>query len=122
MTTCPTSKSTTNGAAVSPSSIWSSAAFRRIAYIGGQETSPSNQIRLLAYQQTLQENGLIVDPQLISFGGFRLESGYERVAGMMQLSNPPMQCSAATTSLLWGSAVRARTSAPRAAGLWHYGF
>jgi len=60
--------------------------YKRIAYIGGQETSPSNQIRLLAYQQTLQENGLIVDPKLISFGGFRLESGYERFGKMMQLA------------------------------------
>jgi len=63
--------------------------YKRIAYIGGQETSPSNQIRLLAYQQTLQENGLVVDPKLISFGGFRLESGYERFGRMMQLPKPP---------------------------------
>lgn len=63
--------------------------YRRIAYMGGQETSPSNQIRLLAYQQTLQENGLVADPSLISFGGFRLESGYERFARMIQQSNPP---------------------------------
>ena len=63
--------------------------YKRIAYIGGQETSPSNQIRLLAYQQTLQENGLVVDPKLISFGGFRLESGYERFGKMMQLPKPP---------------------------------
>lgn len=63
--------------------------YRRIAYIGGQETSPSNQIRLLAYQQTLQENGLVADPKLISFGGFNLESGYERIGKMMGLKNPP---------------------------------
>lgn len=63
--------------------------YKRIAYIGGQETSPSNQIRLLAYQQTLQENGLIADSKLISYGGFRLESGYERIAKMMQLPIPP---------------------------------
>jgi len=37
----------------------------------------------------LQENGLIVDPKLISFGGFRLESGYERFGKMMQLQKPP---------------------------------
>ena len=63
--------------------------YKHIAYIGGQETSPSNQIRLLAYQQTLQENGLKVDPKLISFGGFTLESGYERFGKMMQQSLKP---------------------------------
>lgn len=63
--------------------------YRRIAYIGGQETSPSNHIRLLAYQQTLQEDGRTVDPQLISFGGFNLESAYERIAELRQLPNPP---------------------------------
>lgn len=63
--------------------------YRRIAYIGGQETSPSNHIRLLAYQQTLQEAGRTVDPHLISFGGFNLESAYERIAELRQLPNPP---------------------------------
>ncbi|MDD2533667.1 MAG: LacI family DNA-binding transcriptional regulator [Eubacteriales bacterium] len=63
--------------------------YKRIAYIGGQETSPANQIRLLAYQQTLQENGLKADPKLISFGGFSLESGYERFGQMTKLQQPP---------------------------------
>lgn len=63
--------------------------YRRIAYMGGQETSPSNQIRLQAYQQTLQEYGLAVDPTLISFGGFRLESGYQRIGAMLQQADPP---------------------------------
>lgn len=62
---------------------------RNIAYIGGQETSPSNQIRLLAYQKTLQEAGLNVDPHLISFGGFDLYSGYRRMENLMQLANRP---------------------------------
>ncbi len=63
--------------------------YRHIAYIGGKETSPSNQIRLLAYQQTLQEAGLTVDSQLISYGGFRQESGYQRIAELFKLPEPP---------------------------------
>lgn len=63
--------------------------YRRIAFIGGQETSPSNQIRLLAYQRTIQENGLAVDPGLISYGSFRPESGYQRMAALMTLTRPP---------------------------------
>jgi LacI family transcriptional regulator len=63
--------------------------YRRIAFIGGQETSPSNQIRLLAYQQTLQEAGLKVDAKLISFGGFRQENGYLRLNDLLKLPEPP---------------------------------
>lgn len=63
--------------------------YTRIAYIGGQETSPSNQIRLLAYQQTLQENTLTVDPRWISFGSFNITGGYQRMNAMMNLSEPP---------------------------------
>lgn len=63
--------------------------YRRIAYIGGMETSPSNQIRLMSYQKTLQEHSRSVDPRLISYGPFRQESGYARVAALMKLSEPP---------------------------------
>lgn len=63
--------------------------YKRIAYIGGQETSPSNQIRLLAYQQTLQESSLTVDPRLISFGSFNMAGGYQRMSAMMSLPEPP---------------------------------
>lgn len=63
--------------------------YKRIAFIGGQETSPSNQIRLLAYQQTLQEAGLAVDSNLISYGGFGIESGYNRLKSLLELKNPP---------------------------------
>ena len=63
--------------------------YTRIAYIGGQETSPSNQIRLLAYQQTLQENGMTADPHLISFGSFNMDGGYQRMQAMVSLPQPP---------------------------------
>jgi len=62
---------------------------KRIAFIGGKETSPSNQIRLLAYQKTLQEAGLRVDEELISHGGFHHESGYRRMNSLLSLPNPP---------------------------------
>jgi LacI family transcriptional regulator len=63
--------------------------YRRIAYMGGNQTSPSNQIRLLTYQRTLQENGLPVDARLISYGPFFIESGYQRVSDLWQLSRRP---------------------------------
>ncbi|MDD2440531.1 MAG: LacI family DNA-binding transcriptional regulator [Eubacteriales bacterium] len=63
--------------------------YRRIAYVGGIETSPSNQIRLMAYQKTLQEHGLAVDTRLISYGPFRQESGYARIAELLKTAKPP---------------------------------
>jgi LacI family transcriptional regulator len=62
---------------------------KRIAFIGGQQTSPSNQIRLLAYQQTLQEAGMPVDPVLISYDAFNEISGYQRMSALWQLTQRP---------------------------------
>lgn len=62
---------------------------KRIAFIGGKETSPSNQIRLMAYLKTLQEAGLPVDEDLISHGGFNHESGYRRMNSLLSLPEPP---------------------------------
>ncbi|HZJ68877.1 MAG TPA: LacI family DNA-binding transcriptional regulator [Candidatus Eisenbacteria bacterium] len=58
--------------------------YRRIAYLGGAGTSPANQLRLLSYQQALQENNIRVDQNLISFGGFDLQSGYNRIKKLLE--------------------------------------
>ena len=63
--------------------------FKRIAYLGGQETSPANQIRLLAYQQALQEADRPVDSKLISFGSFSHADGYQRLNELLKLPDPP---------------------------------
>ncbi len=63
--------------------------YKRIAYLGGVETSPSNQIRQMSYQKALQEAGLPVDPRLISYGSFSLESGFKRLGSLMRLEQPP---------------------------------
>lgn len=58
--------------------------YRHIAYLGGAGTSPANQLRLLAYQQALQENNIQVNQNLISFGGFDLQSGYDRIKKLIE--------------------------------------
>lgn len=58
--------------------------FKRIAYLGGQGTSPANQIRQMSWQETLQKHSLPVYPELISQGGFDSQSGYERIVKMSQ--------------------------------------
>ncbi len=61
--------------------------YQHIAYLGGAGTSPANQLRLLAYQKALQENDLQVHQELISYGGFDLQSGYDRIKQLMENSN-----------------------------------
>lgn len=57
---------------------------KNIAYLGGAGTSPANQLRLLACQKALQENKMNVNPELISYGGFDLNSGYNRIKEMLE--------------------------------------
>jgi LacI family transcriptional regulator len=63
--------------------------YRRIAYVGGYLSSPSNQIRLETYRQTLEKRQLPVDPSLISYGPFRQDSGYERFGALLDRPDPP---------------------------------
>jgi LacI family transcriptional regulator len=63
--------------------------FKRIAFLGGTDTSPANQLRLLSFQKTLQTNNLQIHEHLVSFGGFNVESGYERIKALMTGKNPP---------------------------------
>lgn len=63
--------------------------FKRIAYIGGVKSSPSNQIRLMTYQKTLAAHGLESRPEWISCGPFTLKSGYQRLSALMHLQPRP---------------------------------
>ncbi len=67
--------------------------YRHIAYLGGAGTSPANQLRLLAYQKALQENNIQVNQDLISYGGFDLQSGYDRIKNLFE--NGPVKPDAA---------------------------
>lgn len=58
--------------------------FTKIAYMGGQGTSPANQIRQMVWQETLEKHNLPVYSGLLSHGGFDSESGYERMQRMME--------------------------------------
>ncbi|HHU54166.1 MAG TPA: LacI family transcriptional regulator [Clostridiaceae bacterium] len=58
--------------------------YKNIAYIGGDALSPANQLRSLAYQQALQENNFQVKHDLIIYGGFDLQSGYDRIKKLLE--------------------------------------
>lgn len=57
--------------------------FTKIAYMGGKGTSPANQIRQMVWQETLEKHNLTVHSELLSYGGFDSQSGYERMRAMM---------------------------------------
>jgi len=64
---------------------------RRIAFIGGPPSSPTGHQRLRGYRQTLESAGIDVDENLIVYGSFSTESGYQ--AGLELLSkNTPFTC------------------------------
>jgi len=58
--------------------------YKNIAYIGGAGTSPANQLRLMAYQKALQEHEMEVRQDWISYGGFNLKSGYNRIKSLLE--------------------------------------
>ncbi len=63
--------------------------FKRIAYLGGTESSPANQLRCETYKLVLSENNFEIDPKLISFSGYSIDSGYERLKSLINMDNPP---------------------------------
>ncbi len=87
--------------------------YRRIAYIGGSESSPANQIRLVTYQKTLAAEGLELDEKLISYGPFLQESGYTRLAGLMQSAQPPDAVFCGSDIIAMGALQYAREKAIR---------
>ncbi|NLJ70113.1 MAG: LacI family transcriptional regulator [Clostridiaceae bacterium] len=58
--------------------------YQNIAYIGGDALSPANQLRSLAYQQALQESDFQVNQDFIIYGGFDLQSGYDRIKMLLE--------------------------------------
>ncbi len=63
--------------------------FRHIAFMGGSENSPANQLRRLTYQRVLEENDLELNLEHLSFSGYDMQSGYKRMNALMQQTNRP---------------------------------
>lgn len=62
---------------------------RRIAILSGPEIISTSTQRVAGYKRALQDAHLKVDLELVSFGSFYQDSGYERTMKLLALSRPP---------------------------------
>ncbi|WP_328906349.1 LacI family DNA-binding transcriptional regulator [Streptomyces sp. NBC_00234] len=62
---------------------------RRIGIITGPEDMLCSRARLDGYRSAMSMAGLEVDPELIMFGDFHVEGGYDRAAEMLSRSRRP---------------------------------
>ena len=62
---------------------------RRIGMIGGPATMLCSRARVDGYRAALETAGLPVDPELIRWGTFHVEAGYEHGHALLSLPEPP---------------------------------
>lgn len=62
---------------------------RRIGVITGPEDMLCSRARLDGYRSAMTMAGLEVDPDLILFGDFHVEGGYDRATDLLNLPEPP---------------------------------
>jgi LacI family transcriptional regulator len=62
---------------------------RRIAILSGPETTSTSTQRVAGYKRALEDAHLKVDSELISYGKFYQDSGYERTMKLLALSRRP---------------------------------
>lgn len=63
---------------------------KRIAFVGGNALITSAKERFSGYLKALKENNIAVDPALIRFGDFYLQSGYDIMKEFCEMENAPM--------------------------------
>src|SRR3954447_14540673 len=72
----------------------------RIGMIGGPPGMLCSRARVDGYRAALETAGLTVDPELIRWGTFHVEAGYEHAADLLALADPP-------TAIFAGSDIQA---------------
>jgi LacI family transcriptional regulator, xylobiose transport system transcriptional regulator len=72
----------------------------RIGMIGGPPDMLCSRARVDGYRAALETAGLEVDPELIRWGTFHVEAGYERGSELLELPDPP-------TAIFAGSDIQA---------------
>ncbi|MDQ0285974.1 LacI family transcriptional regulator [Desulfofundulus luciae] len=75
---------------------------RRIAYVGGLEHVESTAERLHGYRLALAINNIPFEEELVRYGSFKKESGYENALSLLSLPEPPTAIFAANDILALG--------------------
>jgi LacI family transcriptional regulator len=79
------------------------AGHHRIGYIGGPQSISTGRERHDAFIDALPRHGLAVDPELITFGDFRLASGTEAAERLLAVSDRPTALLAADNLMAEGA-------------------
>ena len=61
----------------------------RIGFIGGTSELSNAKERYKGYLRAMEDYNIIVDSELLKFGDFHIQSGYELVKELHELKNPP---------------------------------
>ncbi|HEX9035454.1 MAG TPA: LacI family DNA-binding transcriptional regulator [Ktedonobacterales bacterium] len=83
---------------------------RRIAHISGSDEVSTGYLRRIAYLDTLQRHGVSPDPDLLVFGSFREQGGFDAMRALLALETPPTAVFAVNDLAALG-ALRAITAA-----------
>jgi LacI family transcriptional regulator len=62
---------------------------QRIGYIGGDIRITSARERDAGYKRALEDYCIPVDPEIVKYGDFHVESGYQKMKELMETINPP---------------------------------
>lgn len=62
---------------------------QRIGILNGPQHLTSGRERYAGYLEAMQAAGLSVDPDLVRFGDYQLESGYKLIRELLRAPNPP---------------------------------
>ncbi|MEZ4830028.1 MAG: LacI family DNA-binding transcriptional regulator [Bacteroidia bacterium] len=77
--------------------------YRRIAHIAGPESLLVSKQRVKGYTLALRKYGLPIDPELLIYKGFRIESGKEAAEALLGLPQPPDAIMAVSDSAAAGA-------------------
>lgn len=86
---------------------------RRIAWLGGPETSDAARDRLYGYRAALDSAGVVIDTALISVGSFDASRGAQVTRKLLTLKEPPSAIMAADDELAIGALAAARMQGMR---------
>ena len=81
---------------------------RRIAYLGGPESSECNQARLHGYMSALMSRGIEFDPEIVIHGSFRIEHGIRGLTALLAQHDQPTAIFAGNDAIAVGVLKEAR--------------